>query len=136
MSILTILTAAALPGHRSNRLQINTAHRLVMGTLRNARASAISKSVHFAVEFATTDTLLLQRMVQDSTGWQVDSTRVLTVPLPAPAYVMSSAVGTRVEFDSRGVAVNLLAPLQIDLSDPFGASKSLQAWPSGQINEL
>jgi len=46
--------AAALPGHRSNRLQINTAYRLVLGTLRNARASTISKSVHCAVEFATT----------------------------------------------------------------------------------
>lgn len=133
MAVLAILTGTAFLGYRSNRLQINNAQRLVMGTLRGARASAISKSVHFTVEFAASDRLLVQRMVHDDSGWHVDATSVRTVPIPAPAYVSSTAVGTRVEFDSRGVAVNLSAPQQIELRDSFGVSKSFQAWPSGEI---
>ena len=133
MGVLAILTGTAFLGYRSNRLQINNAQRLVIGTLRGARASAISKSVHFTVKFAASDRLLVQRMVRDDGGWQVDPASVRTVPIPAPAYVSSTAVGTRVEFDSRGIAINLSAPQQIELRDSFGVSKSVQAWPSGEI---
>ena len=133
MAVLSILTGTAFLGYRSNRLQSNNAQHLVMGILRGARASAISKSVHFTVEFTASDHLLVQRMVHDNTGWHVDSTSVRTVPIPAPAYLASPAVGTHVEFDSRGLAVNLSAPQQIELRDSFGVSKSLQAWPSGEI---
>ena len=133
MAVLAILTGTAFLGYRSNRLQINNAQRLVIGALRGARASAISKSVHFAVEFAAGDRLLVQRMVRDDSGWHVDPANVRTVPIPAPAYVSSTAVGARVEFDSRGVAVNLSTPQQIELRDSFGVSRWLQAWPSGEI---
>jgi len=133
MAVLAVLTGTAFLGYRSNRLQINNAQRLVMGTLRGARASAISKSVHFSVAFAAGDRVLVQRMAYNNGGWQVDPADVRTVPIPAPAYVSSTAVGTRVEFDSRGVAVNLSTPQQIELRDSFGVSKSVQAWPSGEI---
>jgi hypothetical protein len=133
MGVLSILTGTAFLGYRSNRLQINNAQRIVVGSLRGARASAISKSVHFTVEFAASDRLLVQRMVYDDSGWHVDATSVRTVPLPAPAYFYSSTVGSKVEFDSRGIAVNLTAPRSIELRDSFGVSKSIQAWPSGEI---
>ena len=133
MGVLAILTGTAFLGYRSNRLQINNAQRLVMGTLRGARANAISKSVHFAVNFAASDHLLVQRMVYDGSAWQVDPANVRTVAIPSPAYLASTAVGTRVEFDSRGVAVNLSVPQPIELRDSFGVSKSVQAWPSGEI---
>ena len=139
LSIIAILAGIALPCFDSRRVQIVAAQRLVIAKLRLARTSAITQSVHFQVSFPTASQIQVAPMQEnppDSGTWQVDSSSVQTIPLPNVTQIQSSEVGASIEFNSRGIAVNLTAPRQIDAQDTFGAKKSLQVWPSGQVNEL
>jgi prepilin-type N-terminal cleavage/methylation domain-containing protein len=136
ISLLAVIAAIAVPHFDAQRMHINVAHRLVLAHLRGARADAITKSTHFTVEFPQAGKLLIERMQRVGGAWQVDARDVRTITLPSATQLAPSVIGTRVEFNARGVAVNLTAPRQIDVIDTFGTTKSLQAWPSGQINEL
>jgi prepilin-type N-terminal cleavage/methylation domain-containing protein len=133
-SVFATLAAIAVPHIDSRRLRINSAQRLVIAKLRMARASAITKSLHYKVEFPDTTHLRSERMTQDVNGvWQIDSASIQTVPLPSLASFATSVVGTTVEFNSRGTVVNLATPLQITLTDTYNSSIVVQAWPSGQV---
>lgn len=135
LGLVGIAAAVALPRFDARRLRIDAAQRLVIANLRLARASAITTSVHFAVEFAAAAQIQVERMSKDSAGrWQVDPASVQTIPLPASTHFAAGVLGNRIEFNSRGMAVNLTAPQQVAIVDDFGVSKSLQAWPSGQVD--
>jgi Tfp pilus assembly protein FimT len=136
LTVAGILAAIAMPRFRVGRMQINVAQRLVIANLRIARANAITRGVHYRVEFISVSQLKLEAMKLVGGAWVIDTSKVQTVPLPAPAQLASAAVGTNVEFNTRGFAVNLTQPQQINVTDTFGVTKSLQAWPSGQVNEL
>ncbi len=139
ISLVTILAGVTLPQLDSRRMQITTAQRLVIATLRLARVNAITKSQHFTVSFPALNRMQLSAMVQSPAGsgiWQVDPANVQTIQLPNATQVALADVGVTVEFNGRGMAPNLNTPLQIDTQDSFGVTKSLQVWPSGQINEL
>jgi prepilin-type N-terminal cleavage/methylation domain-containing protein len=146
MAIFAIVAAVAIPHFDARRVQINAAQRLVLANLRLARAKAITKSLHYRVDFTSANQILVEAMVQDINGnWTVDDRNVQTVPLPGSTHFPSGSecaspcqpvIGTNIEFNSRGIVVNLAAPQQITLMDDFGKSKALQAWPSGQVNEL
>ena len=139
VSILGIVTAYAVPEYRASRVHINNAHRMVLANLRLARTNAISKSVHYQVSFPTATQIRVSRMVESPAGsgaWQVDTNNVQTIPMPSSTQVKSTVVGTSYEFNSRGITVNLATPQQVDVQDTFGLTKSVQVWPSGQVNEL
>ncbi len=139
LSLIAILAGVALPEFDQRRLQIVTAQRLVLATLRTARADAITKSQHFAVSFAAANQLQLAPMVQNPPGsgtWQMDTANMQTIQLPSATQVAATVLGVTVEFTARGTARNLTGPLQIDAQDTYGVTKSLQVWPSGQVNEL
>jgi prepilin-type N-terminal cleavage/methylation domain-containing protein len=139
LSVIAILAGIALPRFDNRRVDIMAAQRLVIAKLRLARTNAITKSVHFRVSFPTASQIQVASMQENPPGsgtWQVDSSNVQTIPLPNVTQIQSSEVGTSIEFNSRGIAVNLTAPQQIDARDTFGVTKSLQVWPSGQVNEL
>ncbi|MFN8624441.1 MAG: prepilin-type N-terminal cleavage/methylation domain-containing protein [Candidatus Binatia bacterium] len=136
LTLMAVLGAIAVPEYRAQRLQLGAAQRLVIAQLRLARTSAITTGVHFKIEFPQTTQLQVERMQLVSGVWESDASKVRTITLPAVTRVESSVVGTGIEFDTRGQVVNLTQPQQIDLTDAFGAAKSLQVWPSGQVNEL
>jgi len=136
ISIFGILVKVAVPHLDRGRMQITTAQRLVIAQLRLARANAISKSVHFRVEFPARTQIKVERMLLVGGAWQIDVNNIQTVTLPTPVQLASTIVGSNVEFNTRGLAGNLVQPLQINMTDSFGVTKSLQAWPSGQVNEL
>lgn len=139
LSILAIMAAYAVPEYRASRVHINNTQRLLLANLRLARTNAISKSVHYQVAFPSATQMQVSRMVENPPGsgtWQVDTTNVQTIPLPTSTQVKSTVVGTVYEFNARGITVNLSMPQQIDLQDSFGLTKSIQVWPSGQVNEL
>lgn len=136
LALTAIIGAIAIPGYRAERLQLGAAQRLVIAQLRLARTNAITKGVHFRISFPQPTQLYVERMQLVTGVWRVDTGNVQTITLPQVTRVSPSVVGTSVEFNTRGFAVNLTQPQQIDLTDTFGATKSLQAWPSGQINEL
>lgn len=139
VALLGVLAAIAIPRFSRQRIQIVNAQRMAIASLRLARTNAISKSVHFQVAFPDSNHLRVSRMVESPEGsgnWQVDTSSVQASALPAPTSFASAIVGTSIEFNSRGYVVNLNAPLRVDAQDTFGATKSLQVWPSGQIYEL
>lgn len=139
VTVFGIVAGTAIPHFKPKQLYIINAQRLVIANLRVARTNAISKCLHFQVSFPTAGQLRVSRMMEspaDSGTWVVDDTVTpLTVPLPSGTTVKTATVGTNVEFNSRGIAVNLSAVRQIDVQDTFSATKSLQVWPSGQVNE-
>ena len=139
ISILGIIAAYAVPEYRASRVHINNTQRMVLANLRLARTNAISKSVHYQVAFPSATQIRVSRMVENPPGsgtWQVDTTNVQTMSLPGSTQVKPTVVGTVYEFNARGITVNLTTPQQIDLQDSFGFIRSIQVWPSGQVNEL
>lgn len=139
MAIFAIVAKIALPEFDNRRMQITAAQRLLIADLRTARSNAISKSVHYQVTFPSTTQIKVSRMLENPVGsgtWVVDTTNVQTIKLPKVTNVPTALVGTTIEFNSRGLVVNLTGPQQIDAQDSFGNTKSLQVWPSGQVNEL
>lgn len=126
----------AIPRFDARRMRVNSAQRLVIANLRLARTNAITKSVHFTLDFPTSVQVRVQRMMEVRGAWEVDSSDVQTISMPGGTAVPDALVGTSIEYNTRGMAINLAAPLQIDITDTFGVTKSLQAWPSGQVNEL
>ena len=139
VSLMTIVAGVALPEFDSRRAHILTAQRLVMASLRTARTNAITKSQHFSVSFPTANQIQIAAMRQSPAGsgnWQVDTANVQTIALPSATQIAPSSVAASVEFTSIGMAPHLTGPLQVDAQDTFGVTKSLQIWPSGQVNEL
>ena len=114
--------------------------RLLIANLRLARTNAISKSVHFKVSFPSATQVQVARLKESPAGsgiWLADTASpAQTITLPASTSVKSTVVGTSVEFNSRGLAVRLTGPWQVDAQDAFGVTKSVQVWPSGQVNEF
>ena len=139
MTIFAIIAKIALPEFDNRRLQVTQAQRLLIANLRTARCNAISKSVHYQVAFPSTTQISMSRMLENPAGsgtWVVDTNNVQTTKMPKVTNLPTALVGTTVEFNTRGLAINLTEPQQIDAQDIFGMTKSLQVWPSGQVNEL
>jgi prepilin-type N-terminal cleavage/methylation domain-containing protein len=142
-SILAVLILIALPRWDARRLNILEAQRMALADLRLARSSAITTSMHFQVTFPAVTYMQVARMKEEPAGsgtWVVDSNHVQDISLPSGTQVKLSGTETlqslSVEFNSRGLAMGLAAPQSIDLQDSFGRTKSLQVWPSGQVNAL
>lgn len=144
MSLAAILTGIAIPRWNAQRMQIQTAHRQTIAALRLARTNAITKSIHYQVQFIDTTHIQVSRMMESPVGsgtWVVDSTDVKTQVLPNKTSFSSGAVPNRVEFNSRGLTVTntlptptgALAP-QVTVQDTFNRTRSVQVWPSGQID--
>lgn len=140
LSIVGILAAVAIPHLTPRTMNIIATQRLLIANLRLARTNAISKSVHFKVSFPSTTQVQVARLKENPAGsgvWQADAASpAQTITLPASTSVKATVVGTSVEFNSRGLAVSLTGPWQVDAQDSFGVIKSLQVWPSGQVNEF
>jgi hypothetical protein len=128
-------------------VRVAAAQQLVAANLRLARAKAITKSTHYRVDFTTASQMTVTPMVQDllERTWSPDTANSEPIALPKNTQFAAGSqcttpctpvIGTSIEFNSRGVAVNLAAKAQITLVDDFGKSKALEAWPSGQVNEL
>jgi Tfp pilus assembly protein FimT len=139
LSVVAALVAIAIPNWHANRLNIITARQMLLADLRLARVSAITKSIHYQVSFPSDmHHITLSGMRQSPAGsgnWVVDATKVQSTTLPASTQVAATSLSATVEFTTRGMVANGNTLIQIRLSDSFGNTKSVQVWPSGQINE-
>ncbi|HVN84733.1 MAG TPA: prepilin-type N-terminal cleavage/methylation domain-containing protein [Candidatus Binatia bacterium] len=146
LSVAAIIMAIAIPRLRTQRVNIQTAYRQVIAAFRIARANAISKSTHYQVSFPDSTHVKISPMYEPTPGsgvWVVDTTKVQTQVLPNRTTINAAAVNTLVEFNSRGIVTNSTIPTpaagqapQVDVQDTYGATKSTQVWPSGQIYGL
>ncbi len=138
VSMVGIISAIAMPRWNASRLNIVTARRTVLATLRLARANSITKSTHYQVSFPDSTHVALSAMYQNPAGsgnWVVDTTKVQTIALPASTQIASASLSTTVQFNTRGMATNLTTVRQVSVSDSFSNTKVLNVWPSGQMNE-
>jgi len=147
IAIFGIIARTAIPHLDARRMRVLAAQQAVAANLRLARAKAITKSMHYRVDFTSANQMTIAPMVQNALDgtWSPDTANAEAVLLPGNTQFASGSqctapctpvIGTNIEFNSRGVALNLAAKEQITLIDDFGKSKALEAWPSGQINEL
>lgn len=140
LSISAILVGVAIPRMRPRTVNVLATQRLLIATLRLARTNAISKSLHYKVSFPSITQLQVARLQETAAGsgvWQADAAfPAQTITLLPSTSLKATLVGTSVEFNSRGIALALNGAWQVDVVDTFGVTKSLQVWPSGQVNEL
>jgi prepilin-type N-terminal cleavage/methylation domain-containing protein len=136
IAILGILAATAISNTKAARIQIANAQSQLVGQLRLARMKAITTVSHCAVSFTSTNQFKVYPMTYNGTTWQLATTPINTVTLPSAVSFPSAVVGTKIEFNSRGMVVGSTAVTQVNLTDSFGQTRSLQAWPSGQVNAL
>jgi prepilin-type N-terminal cleavage/methylation domain-containing protein len=136
MAVIGVLARTAITSFNPKSMQLETAQLQVIAQLRLARMSAISQDTHYSVTLTTANEIKVFAMTYDGTTWQAKSTPAKTITLPSATSFKTSSAGSTFEFNSRGITIGLNAVKQIDLTDVFNATKSLQVWPSGQINEL
>ena len=136
IAMFGILVKTAISDINSPRIQIASTQLQVVGQLRLARMKAITSVSHYSVSFTSASQFKVYPMTYNGTIWQLAATPINTVTLPSAVSFPSALVGTGIEFNSRGMMVSPTAVTQIDLTDSFGQTRSLQAWPSGQVNAL
>jgi len=136
IGILAILVRTAISDINSPRLQIASSQVQVVGQLRLARMKAITTVSHYSVSFTSASQLNVYPMTYNGTTWQLGTTPINTITLPAAVTFASATVGTRIEFNSRGMIANSSAVVQLNLNDTFNQTRSVQAWPSGQVNAV
>ena len=139
VSMIGVIGAIAAPRWNASRMNVLTARRTVLATLRLARANAITKAAHYQVSFPDAHHVALSAMYQSPAGsgnWVVDTTKVQTIALPASTQVSSASVSITVQFNTRGMVTNATTMTQLSLTDSFSNTKSLNVWPSGQMNEV
>lgn len=147
LSLASIMAMIALPRWNSQRLQIQTAHRMLIATLRIARSTSITKSVHYKVTFPDSTHITLTKLMESPAGsgtWIADTAATpKTEVLPNITSFSSATIGKAVEFNSRGIVVTntLVTPSgaaapRADVTDTFGITKSVEVWPSGQVDEV
>jgi prepilin-type N-terminal cleavage/methylation domain-containing protein len=136
IAIFGILAGIAMSQSDSKRLKISTARVQLIAQLRLARMKAITSVSHCSISFASSTQFKVFPMTYNGTTWQLATTPTNTVNLPSSTSFPTSVVGTRIEFNSRGILVSSTTVTQVNLTDTFGQTKSLQVWPSGQVNAL
>lgn len=143
IAIVGIMVGIAVPNLNSSVMNLTTASENMGGDLRIARANATGRGLHYRVTFSSSSYSVQRlRAVVDGGGnktWVNDGSPQ-TVPFPNTVSVTAGA-GFVVEFNSRGL-VEPLAPatiatlVSVTLRDSTtGRSKTIQIWPSGQIQE-
>jgi hypothetical protein len=127
----------------SKALNLPSATRSLVGTLRLTRAGAASRGTHFRVTVNADSYAIQQLQDHDGDGiWNTDVTApAWRVPLP-PTISVSRGAGVVIEFDARGQA--WATPenpssdvITIQLYDTqSGQSEEIRIFPSGQVQEV
>jgi prepilin-type N-terminal cleavage/methylation domain-containing protein len=136
IAIMGVLAATAISTTKSARIQVANAQTDLIGRLRVARMKAITSVSHYSVSVTAANQFKVYGMTFDGTRWNLNSTPAYTVSLPNQVTFATTSVGTRIEFNSRGLLVTPTSLTQLDLKDAFGQTRSVQTWPSGQVNAL
>jgi prepilin-type N-terminal cleavage/methylation domain-containing protein len=145
IAIIGILVGTAIPNLNSSVLNLTQAAENMGGDLRVARANATGRGRHYRVTFSS-NSYSVQRLSAiidgsgNTTGWAPDGSPQ-TVPFPNLISIVAGA-GSVVEFNSRGLleppSVGVGATVvNVTLRDSkTGHSKTIEIWPSGQIQEV
>ena len=136
LCIFGVLASTAISNTKATRIQVATAQLQLVAQMRLARVKAITTVSHYSVSFTSTTQFNIYPMTYNGTTWQLATTPSNTVTLPTMVTFPSTVVGTRIEFNSRGMIANSSTLTQVTLNDVFGQTRTVQAWPSGQVYAL
>jgi prepilin-type N-terminal cleavage/methylation domain-containing protein len=146
MSILAAMIAVAVPKFNSSMLNLPVTEQTLIADIRMARANATSRGVHYKISLHSSS-YSVQRL-QDTDGdgvWEPDgSFPAYTVNLPDDLSLSfgdgSSAV---FEFTTRGLLADQEDGTPADIVTVYlhdaqdsGGTKTVQIWPSGQVEEV
>jgi Tfp pilus assembly protein FimT len=143
LGIVGAMIVVAVPATNRKAVSLPLASEELQGALRTARANSMRHGAHFRLTITSAQTYTIQRM-RDPDGdgiWAVDSThQAQTAKLPPTVSIGSTAVNTKIEFNTRGllhstVAGEIPAVIFIPLNLTNGNSKTIEVWPSGQVQE-
>jgi prepilin-type N-terminal cleavage/methylation domain-containing protein len=132
--LIAVVFAIAIPRMPRGAYTLWTAQTQLLGDMREARASALTKGDHFRIDITGTTTYTLSRMQLDAGGNWIPRTPVLkNVTLP-PGIIFSSGTGLFFEFNTRGLMINPSWAATLFLYDNnHGLTRVVTVWPSGQV---
>ncbi len=137
------MLAIAAPAANRKAMSLPQASEELQSNFRLARANSMRHGAHFRVTITGAKTYTIQRM-QDADGdgiWAVDSTYpTQTVTLSPAVSIGSAALNKRIEFNQRGllhstIAGEIPAVVYVPLTLTGGSTKTIEVWPSGQVQE-
>ena len=143
MGIIGTMVAVAAPATNRKVMSLPLASEELQGALRLARANASRHGAHFRLTITDAKTYTIQRM-QDPDGdgiWAADSTYpVQTSTLSPSVSIGGGAIGQRIEFNTRGLLHSTFAGVvptvvYIPLTMTGSSTKTIEVWPSGQVQE-
>jgi Tfp pilus assembly protein FimT len=139
ISMIALMIAVAVPRLNRSDLNMPIAVQDLLGNIRMARASAVSRGVHYRVTLASSYTI--QRLKQNDDGtWDPDGSPAQRGDLPHDISI-TEGEGSVIEFDTRGLLVSQEEDtppdvITVELHDgQHGGDKTIQIWPSGQVEE-
>jgi prepilin-type N-terminal cleavage/methylation domain-containing protein len=143
MGIVGSMLAIAAPAANRKAVSLPQAAEELQSNFRLARANSMRHGAHFRVTITGAKTYTIQRM-QDGDGdriWAVDSSYLTqTVTLPPPVSIGSATLNKRIEFNQRGLLHSTItgeipAVVYVPPTLTDGSTKTIEVWPSGQVQE-
>jgi prepilin-type N-terminal cleavage/methylation domain-containing protein len=135
LAFVGIALAIATPRPDATAFALRNAANTLVADLRQTRAEAMTRGVHFRLEIVdvVTHRILRMRELPDGT-WTQDGDAVVVRTAPSSTRMETTAVGLGFEFDTRGVLVAPTQPVSIRLTQSStGLERVLDVWPSGQV---
>lgn len=140
IAMVSVMGALAIPRLNQSTLNLSTATQTLVGSIRMARADAVSRGTRYRVVLGT-NSYTVQRLQLNGDGEWVPASTTEAVELP-PGISLSVVDGDGViEFNTRGLIVpppdeEVAEIEQVSVHDSHdGDTKHLAVWPSGQVLE-
>ena len=135
-----IVIAAPRTNHKAMSLPLTVED--LEDNLRMTRANSMRHGAHFRLTITGAQTYTIQRM-QDPDGdgiWTADSAYPTQTVTVSPSVSIGATIGQKIEFNTRGMLHSTVAGVvptvvYIPLTVTGGSTKTIEVWPSGQIEE-
>jgi len=133
VALFSVVLGVAGPRFRKGSYALWTGQQQVLGDLRLTRSDSLTKGDHFRFDITAAGTYIESRMRLVGATWTVIVPPLRNRTLPS-GVTFANNVGSRFEFDTRGLMLNPGSATTITLSDAnTGKTKGIVVWPSGQV---
>ena len=133
ITMIAVLTAVGVSTFRAHPYAFDGALTELVSDVRMTRTFAQGRGAHYRLAILDESTYMIERLRFVDGAWRPAETDRRRKTLDVSVR-FRSAEGTSVEFDTRGMAVNLEGPRTIALEErKTGAVRVTQVFPSGQV---
>jgi len=143
LGLVSGLIALSIPRLNKSNLNLPLVEQTLIADIRMARANATSRGVHFRVSLSASSYAIQRLQDEDGDGvWDPDSEfPEQTVDLPYGISITEGA-GSMIEFTTRGLLASEsdgtpASVISVTVYDSdHSQSKTIEVWPSGQVQEV